>query len=253
ATYCVDLSFQHVVKEAWVHNGNWNQVVKRLQDKVGRGNGSNTTKFSPSQGIRQGDPLSPYLFVLTMERLAHLIQKEIEDRTWKPITLSRNGPPISHLFFADDLILFREASILQMNVISSCLSVFCGASGAGVSIEKTKMLVSTNVNSNRERELSNISGFDLTSDFGKYLGVPIIHGRKKKSLYEFIIEKVRKRLSSWKAKNLTFAARITLTRSVLAALPTYVMQTTLLPQGVCNKIEKLMRNFIWGSTDEKRS
>jgi hypothetical protein len=102
-------------------------------------------------------------------------------------------------------------------------------------------------------DLSNASGFGLTSDFGKYLGVPIIHARRKNSLYEFIIDKVRKRLSSWKAKNLTFARRITLTQSVLAALPTYVMQTTLLPQGVCNKIEKLMRNFIWGSAEENQS
>ncbi|MCI27691.1 putative ribonuclease H protein, partial [Trifolium medium] len=92
-----------------------------------------------------------------------------------------------------------------MNVISSCLSAFCGASGARVNIDKTRMLVSSNVNKNRARELSSISGFCLTSDFGKYMGVPIIHGHKKNSLYEFIVEKVRKRLSSWKAKSLTFA------------------------------------------------
>jgi hypothetical protein len=83
------------------------------------------------------------------------------------------------LFFADDLILFGEASLPQMNVISSCLTTFCCASGAKVSIEKTKMLVSQNVNVNRAREVNNMFGFGLTSDFGKYLGVPIIHFRKK--------------------------------------------------------------------------
>jgi hypothetical protein len=200
-------------------------------------NGNHTTKLSPSQGVRQGDPLSPYLFVLTMERLSHLIQSKVDAKEWQPIVLAKGGPPISHLFFADDLILFGEASMNQMNIISECLTEFCGASGAKVSVEKTRLLVSSNVHTNRAKELSNASGFGLTSDFGKYLGVPIIHARKKNALFEYIIDKVRKRLSSWKAKNLTFPGRITLTQSVLAALPTYAMQTTLLPQGVCNKIE----------------
>jgi hypothetical protein len=141
----------------------------------------------------------------------------------------------------------------QMNIISECLTEFCGASGAKVSVEKTRLLVSSNVHTNRAKELSNASGFGLTSDFGKYLGVPIIHARKKNALFEYIIDKVRKRLSSWKAKNLTFPGRITLTQSVLAALPTYAMQTTLLPQGVCNKLEQLVRNFIWGVAEENQT
>lgn len=65
-------------------------------------NGNMTRSFSTSRGVRHGDPLSPYLFVICIERLAHMITVEIEQGRWKPVRLNRSGPHISHLFFADD-------------------------------------------------------------------------------------------------------------------------------------------------------
>ncbi|XP_061376295.1 uncharacterized protein LOC133318322, partial [Gastrolobium bilobum] len=73
-------------------------------------NGACTKEFRPTRGLRQGDPLSPYLFVLCMERLAHLISQAVDHRRWKPVRIKRGAPQISHLFFADDLLLFAEAS-----------------------------------------------------------------------------------------------------------------------------------------------
>ena len=72
-------------------------------------NGEKLESFTPTRGIRQGDPISPYIFVLYMESLGHIIHDAIGDSHWKPIHLSRNRPQISHLFFVDDLILFIEA------------------------------------------------------------------------------------------------------------------------------------------------
>ena len=84
-------------------------------------NGDRTGDFFPTRGIRQGDPLSPYLFVICIERLSHLIQAAVDEGFWKPITLSRDGPPITHLCFADDLFIFAEASMDQVEVIKCCL------------------------------------------------------------------------------------------------------------------------------------
>lgn len=72
-------------------------------------NGEALEKFTLSRGIRQGDPLSLYLFVLCMKRLSHIISTAVENKFWKPIKVGKNGPCLSHLAFVDDLILFAEA------------------------------------------------------------------------------------------------------------------------------------------------
>lgn len=73
-------------------------------------NGGQLPWFSPEKEVRQGDSISQYVFVLYMERLSHLIEQAVREGLWRGISLSRTGPELSHLFFADDLVLFAEAS-----------------------------------------------------------------------------------------------------------------------------------------------
>jgi hypothetical protein len=100
---------------------------------------------SSTRGIRQGDPLSPYIFVLCLERLSQLIQKAVDAGSWKPFRVNRRGPNIPHLFFADDILLFAEAKVGQMDTILECLNYFCAISGQKVSAAKTKVYFSKGV------------------------------------------------------------------------------------------------------------
>ena len=84
--------------------------------------------FVPSRWVRQGDPLSPYVFVLCMERLSHAILQSVWEGKWKPISLGSNDPSISHLFFANDLMLFAEAYKEQVTMIEDVLLRFCDSS-----------------------------------------------------------------------------------------------------------------------------
>lgn len=215
-------------------------------------NGERTDWFIPGRGIRQGDSLSPYIFVLCIERLSHMINHSIREGLWKPIKLSRHGPTISHLMFADDMVLFAEASTEQIQTVLQCLNKFCEGSGQKINLKKSHIHFSRNVDNQLAHTISSTAGIPLVNNFGKYLGVPSIHGRKTSALYREVLDRVKNRLEGWKTKYLSFAGRHTLLQSVLSAIPMYSMQTSMLPLGVCYELEKISRKFLWGSKQGER-
>ncbi|CAL9005576.1 unnamed protein product [Prunus brigantina] len=214
-------------------------------------NGELTEAFVPKCGIRQGDPLSPYIFVMCMEKLSHLIHQSVQDKIWKPVQICQGGPMVSHLFFANDLILFGKASVTQAKVMKQCLDDFCNLSSQRFSFEKFVICVSPNTCSDLARQVASISGSPLTDCLGKYLGVPLIHKRVTKATYFEIVDKVQRRLSAWKSHTLSMACRITLTQSVPLPFLIYAMQTAQFSASVCDKLDQLNRNFLWGHTVDK--
>ncbi|CAN1353255.1 Putative ribonuclease H protein At1g65750 [Linum perenne] len=101
-------------------------------------------------------------------------------------------------------------------------------------------------------DVVNLLGIAATSDLGRYLGVPILHGRVTKHTYDYLLDRLDSRLAGWKADNLSLAGRVSLASSVLNFLPCYVMQTASLPLSLCDKIDRKIRNFIWGSSNGVR-
>lgn len=96
-----------------------------------------TKSFQPFRELRQEDPLSPYLFVLCMERLVQSISQAISQSKWKPIQLNKGGPKQTNLFFADGLIIFAEASSSQVFIINRVLEDFCKISRQNINKAKT--------------------------------------------------------------------------------------------------------------------
>lgn len=114
------------------------------------------------------------------------------------------------------------------------------------------MFISSNIPRREALSLSYWCGISLTNDLGKYLGTPILHSRISKNQLKDIIEKMSKRLSKWKAKNLSLAGKTTLIKVVTSAMPNHLMQTMELPRKVYDQIDRLNRNFLWGSIDTRR-
>uniref|UniRef100_A0A2N9HP80 Reverse transcriptase domain-containing protein n=1 Tax=Fagus sylvatica TaxID=28930 RepID=A0A2N9HP80_FAGSY len=215
-------------------------------------NGGQMEEFQPSRGIRQGDPLSPYIFILCMEYLSLKIFEACNEKKWKPIRASRSGPAFSHLFFADDLLICAEASTSCCTTISRVLEEFCSVSGQKVNLAKSKVFFSPNVHTETRSSLCDILRVSSTPDLGRYLGFPLKSNGRNSRESNFIVERVQAKLSSWKAKLLSPAGRMVLIQSVTSAIPSYYMQTNALPSSVCNKLDRLNRNFLWGSSEEKK-
>ena len=115
------------IQETLVHMRLLHQLIKVIMTCVSScalnilWNGQPTEYFQPTRGIRQGDPLSPYLFVACMERLSQIIESKVTAGAWKAIPLTRGGTRVSHLMFANDVVLFGEASVEQAPTVNECL------------------------------------------------------------------------------------------------------------------------------------
>ena len=100
--------------------------------------------------------------------------------------------------------------------------------------------------------MSLTSGIPIADNLGSYLGASVVRGRQSKNHYKHVIDRIQARLAGWKSKDIALAGRVTLAQSVLTTIPYYTMQTTPIPTAVCDEIERITRNFIWGGSKEDR-
>lgn len=164
-------------------------------------NGDRANFFNPCRGIHQGDPISPYLFVICIYKLSHMIMEAVEKGSWKAPIAGRTGPHISHLMFADDLLLFGQATEDQMREVMSILNSFCQLSGQEVSQTKTNIFFFRNVKQEVRNVLVGLSGFSETVNLGKYLGV-LLGGGLRASMIIYILSS-KLSLSSLRGRPIT--------------------------------------------------
>jgi len=161
-------------------------------------NGNKTEPFQPLRGLRQGDPLSPDLFVLCMERLGDMITHEVQDGNWQTLHLTKDGPKISNLFFADDVLLFAKAKPSQVHFIANLLKSFCSFSGLKISLDKSRAYALKGVSRGTKESLESITKIKFTDRLEKYLGFKLCYGRTKKEDFLETYDWVTTKLASWK-------------------------------------------------------
>ena len=143
-------------------------------------NGVPKGNIRPTRGIRQEDPLSPYLFLICLEALNCQLQQAAKSEAIRGFSLCKNGPKISHLFFANDTLLFCWATKSDLDVIQSILVSNEQASGQKLDQEKTTVFFSKATPNVRKLEIINALGVSEVQEYEKYRGLPAVVGRNKK-------------------------------------------------------------------------
>ena len=203
-----------------------------------------------NKGVRQGDPLSPFLFITAMEGLSIAMNTACQKGLFKGLTIPNNGPTISHLLYADDALFIGEWTQNNIQNLARILRCFHVTSGLKVNFHKSRVFgIGTSLleTSNWARPL----GCDPSSLPFTYLGVPVGANMNLKKNWKPVIDRFLSKLSMWKAKSLSLGGRLTLLTSVLGNLPTFFLSLFVAPAGVIETLEKIRRAFLWGGAEGK--
>ncbi|CAN0838702.1 LINE-1 retrotransposable element ORF2 protein [Linum grandiflorum] len=215
-------------------------------------NGQASGFFPSSRGLRQGDSLSPFLFILVMNILSDILQFLHESNSISGFFMDHDAGhgEVTHLLYADDSILFCDASIHQVRSIMAALIVFQTITGLKVNLHKSSIAVVGQVDD--PQGFADALGCRLESFPSTYLGLPLGARAANVALWNPMIARVRDRLDTWRARHLSFGGRLTLIKSVLTNLPVYFLSMFRAPAAVIKDFEKIQRNFLWSGHAETR-
>lgn len=202
--------------------------------------------FRPSRGLRQGDPLSPYIFNIAMNALSAALHLAEFNGELEGIQFARRGPKVTHLMYADDIVLFFKVSQDAMEIIKISLEEFFKLSGLALNHSKSTVVFSPNTPRSLKEDCINILGCQPSIKLGKYLGVFVDDHKEQKRNFMGLVAKIDKRIAGWKSRLLSQASRLVLIKSVLAADLVYPLSTFCAPQYINSKIDSQMTNFFWG-------
>ena len=214
-------------------------------------NGKPSGYFKSTRGVRQGDPLSPALFLFVAEFLGRGIHDLLLARESRFYISTSSRVP--YLAFANDIMIFTRCSTDALTAIKDFLAWYQALSGQKVNVEKSSFSPASGASADQLQLVQSILGFREQRLPFRYLGVPLVKGRIRCVHFDGLLTKLRQRLFHWSSKMLTMGGKIILIRHVLSSIPMHLIQVLQPPKAVFVALGRICNAFLWDhSTTEKR-
>lgn len=174
----------------------------------------------------------------------------LNNKTLLPFSTLSSCPAISHLAFADDVVIFINGSKSSLNVLMNFLAAYEVESGHCINKSKSCFIVSEKVAATRIQTVADVTGYSQKSLPIKYLGCQLFVGRKKIVYFNDIVFKLEKKLAGWKGNLLSSGGRLILIKHVLQSLPVHILAAFDPPKAIINRMEAIFANFFGGQREE---
>jgi hypothetical protein len=217
-----------------------------------RVNGELTEPVTPSRGIRQGDPISPYLFLLCTEGLSCLLQQRADQRELQGLCNGRLGPPISHLLFADDSIFFARSDERSVDALQRVLELYCEGSGQKINLDKSSVFFGSHCPEAVKQMVKQKLNVQSEALQETYLGMPTEVGRSPVRTFRYLFNRMWQQMNGCAGRPLSRKGNEIWLKSVIQAIPTHVMSCFQLPISTCDSMRKSVANQWWGFDDGRR-
>ncbi|GJR97832.1 RNA-directed DNA polymerase, eukaryota [Tanacetum coccineum] len=226
----------------WIHG-----CLKNARSSV-LVNGSPTSKFELFKGLRQGDLLSPLLFILVMEGLHAITCKSVDLGLFRGVSNGRDNLSISDLMYVDDVIFLGEWSQSNIQNLLCMLRCFFLVLGLKINVQKSN-ISGVSVPDEDAADMAKSVGCGVANFPMKYLGVPVECNMSRCAHWNPIIQRFSSKLAQWKARLLSVGGRLSLIKSVLGNLSTYYMSIYLMSVSIQKKLESMRNNFFIGGEE----
>jgi hypothetical protein len=212
-------------------------------------NENDSSFFKTEKGPRQGDPLSPILYNLVGDVITRMLVKAASNNLIQGLSPSTGSEVIS-LQYADDTILFSDTNYTHLRNLKSVLAIFEQISGMRINFHKSE-LVPLNLDPDETHDIAHIFSCPVGTFPIRYLGVPLHFKKLRREDIQPLVDKILQKISGWRGKLLSHAARVTLIQTCFTSIPVYLLSFIKLPKWAVKTIASQMANCLWIDSEDK--